>query len=577
MLRHYYTLSVVAREMARLRGCYLTECFTQDKDTLMFCFEDASQRNPEPIFLECSLDIQYGCLFLRNTFHRARKNTVDVFSVLIGQTVREVRVAANERIVSLVLGEGVHQVTLHCIMFGGKQAAGFESGGNVLSVSASGVITNAFKSPETLVNTTFNIAAPNVKPLAAFPPETSLLATLSQCDILLGKYYAREVIHRLLQVINGSFTGDKASLSEWLQHCILSNIEREAQSLRAEAIQSLRFFIYRDEQGKPFLSLLALKTFGTSEQEFTSLSEAIRVCAGLRQKEQTFFAASASIQGRLEQMRDKAVRALQHLDIDSKSGERALERQLFAELLLSQPNVNTKGLAEIALQTWDGDNVRIPLQPALSLRENAEQYFAKARTAKEAKLMREKRCRQYQEQRDKATQGLERLREANDIHSLERITKTIMVETGLKLSPNGQSGGNSHSHTQKQQPAKKFRQFDLGDGYVLYVGKAAADNDELTVHFAKPQDYWFHARGAAGSHAVLKSPVKDKKPPKHIVEGAAAIAAYFSKSRNAKLTPVAYTQKKHIRKPKGSAPGAVVLDREDVVMVKPSIPNGSEE
>jgi predicted ribosome quality control (RQC) complex YloA/Tae2 family protein len=133
---------------------------------------------------------------------------------------------------------------------------------------------------------------------------------------------------------------------------------------------------------------------------------------------------------------------------------------------------------------------------------------------------------------------------------------------------------NYDANTAQHQKTTRFREFPLDDEHTLYVGKTAADNDELTLRFAKPNDYWFHARGVPGSHAVLRSPSKDKKPPKNIIEQAAAIAAYFSKARNAKMSPVAYTQKKYIRKPKGAAVGAVILEREEVLMVRPHVPAG---
>jgi predicted ribosome quality control (RQC) complex YloA/Tae2 family protein len=75
----------------------------------------------------------------------------------------------------------------------------------------------------------------------------------------------------------------------------------------------------------------------------------------------------------------------------------------------------------------------------------------------------------------------------------------------------------------------------------------------------------------SGSHAVLKG-VTGTKPPKPVLEAAAAITAYYSGARNASYVPVVYTQRKYVRKPKGAAVGAVVLEREDVVMVKPALP-----
>ena len=71
--------------------------------------------------------------------------------------------------------------------------------------------------------------------------------------------------------------------------------------------------------------------------------------------------------------------------------------------------------------------------------------------------------------------------------------------------------------------------------------------------------------------------VKIKKPSKQIIQKAASISAYYSGARNAKYTPVAYTFKKYVRKPKGANPGSVVLAKEEVIMAEPKLPEGSEE
>ena len=61
-----------------------------------------------------------------------------------------------------------------------------------------------------------------------------------------------------------------------------------------------------------------------------------------------------------------------------------------------------------------------------------------------------------------------------------------------------------------QTTASKYREFPLEEGFMLYVGKSAANNDELTMKFAKQNDIWLHARGVSGSHAVIR--VTGKNP-----------------------------------------------------------------
>jgi predicted ribosome quality control (RQC) complex YloA/Tae2 family protein len=68
--------------------------------------------------------------------------------------------------------------------------------------------------------------------------------------------------------------------------------------------------------------------------------------------------------------------------------------------------------------------------------------------------------------------------------------------------------------------------------------------------------------------------VKGRKdtPPRAVIEQAAAIAAWHSKARTSGLAPVMVTEKKYVRKPRKAPPGAVVVEREEVLMVEPALP-----
>ena len=61
------------------------------------------------------------------------------------------------------------------------------------------------------------------------------------------------------------------------------------------------------------------------------------------------------------------------------------------------------------------------------------------------------------------------------------------------------------------------------------------------------------------------------------IRQAAAIAAWYSKHRKAKNVPVAWTEKKYVRKPKGAPAGTVIMEREKVIMVQPMLPPGAAE
>jgi hypothetical protein len=119
-----------------------------------------------------------------------------------------------------------------------------------------------------------------------------------------------------------------------------------------------------------------------------------------------------------------------------------------------------------------------------------------------------------------------------------------------------------------QKEVLPFRHISF-EGFDIYIGKNAANNDKLTFGFAHKEDLWLHASGVSGSHIVVRHKVKDKPFPHSVIEKAASIAAFFSKSKGSILVPVIYTLRKFVRKPKGAAPGAVIVEKEKMIMAKP--------
>ena len=104
------------------------------------------------------------------------------------------------------------------------------------------------------------------------------------------------------------------------------------------------------------------------------------------------------------------------------------------------------------------------------------------------------------------------------------------------------------------------------------MGKNAKQNDALTFRYAQKHDLWMHARGTPGSHTVLRLPGRHSQPSPRVLERAASIAAYYSKAQGSALVPVMVTERKYVRKAKGAPPGAVVVEREEVLLVEPKLP-----
>ena len=107
------------------------------------------------------------------------------------------------------------------------------------------------------------------------------------------------------------------------------------------------------------------------------------------------------------------------------------------------------------------------------------------------------------------------------------------------------------------------------DGFHIYVGKNNLQNEELTFKFANNNDWWFHAKGIAGSHVIVKS--NNEELPDRVFEEAGNLAAYYSKGREQEKVEIDYIQKKHIKKPNNSNPGFVIYHTNYSLIATPDI------
>jgi len=99
------------------------------------------------------------------------------------------------------------------------------------------------------------------------------------------------------------------------------------------------------------------------------------------------------------------------------------------------------------------------------------------------------------------------------------------------------------------------------DGFEVLIGKGDAENDQLTFKVADNLDFWFHVASVPGSHVVIRNPDKLSDLPRSVIERAAELAAYHSKARDGGKVEVHMARIADISKPRGFAPGKVILKK----------------
>ena len=103
MHNNYYFLRQLTPRLAEiLLGSRLQEAFSQNRDELVLEFALASSAR-KPFYLKAYLDPKFCCLQVPERFHRAKKNSVDLFPEVQHAEVTQVRQFENERSFAIYL------------------------------------------------------------------------------------------------------------------------------------------------------------------------------------------------------------------------------------------------------------------------------------------------------------------------------------------------------------------------------------------------------------------------------------------------------------------------------------------
>lgn len=198
------------------------------------------------------------------------------------------------------------------------------------------------------------------------------------------------------------------------------------------------------------------------------------------------------------------------------------------------------------LNYYTNEMITISLDPTLTPQENSQKYFTK-----------------YNKQKRTYEALTELIQEtSDDIRYLESISNALDIalnEADLAQIKEEliQSGYIRRKFTKKKvKLTNKPLHYISSDGYHMYVGKNNLQNDELTFQFANGNDWWFHAKGTAGSHVIVKT--NGEELPDTTFEEAGRLAAHYSKNRGNDKVEIDYIEKKHVKKPNGAKPGFVV-------------------
>jgi predicted ribosome quality control (RQC) complex YloA/Tae2 family protein len=248
-----------------------------------------------------------------------------------------------------------------------------------------------------------------------------------------------------------------------------------------------------------------------------------------------------------------------------KDTEKRDKYKVYGELLTTYGYSLKGGEKKLVCDNYyTGKEISIPLDETKSAMENAKRYFekyAKLKRTFEALSVQIEETKEEISHLESISNALDIARQESDLSSIKRE----LTEYGYMKKHGGTGKKEKGRVLEKSKPFH----FLSSDGFHIYVGRNNYQNDELTFHFANGGDWWFHAKGMAGSHVIVKT--QGKELPDRTFEEAASLAAWFSKAKDQTKVEIDYLPRKNVKKPNGSKPGFVVYYTNYSMTITPDI------
>lgn len=256
----------------------------------------------------------------------------------------------------------------------------------------------------------------------------------------------------------------------------------------------------------------------------------------LAQAEKWYGVRRSRMQGALERLLEK-----------QKSFKNAESLRHTGDLILAYA-ADAKGNFLDCTDYDTGEKVHIRLDSAKNPQQNAAHYY---------------------EQYKKAVSGLEELehdieRAERNIKSLDDEYKSMLAEKNvLRLEQMIRRESTPRQSEEKPHPGLHYE----ADGWIIMVGRTAAENDDLLRHNVRGNDMWLHTRDCAGGYVFIKAR-SGKTVPLDILLYAGNLAVYHSKARQNGEADLYYTQVKYLRRAKNGPKGLVLPTHEKNLFVK---------
>ncbi|TVQ71453.1 MAG: DUF814 domain-containing protein [Balneolaceae bacterium] len=537
-MNNYYTLhSLVAEVRYEISGKEIMEVWSSRKDQIDFFF-----RTDPALKLTFSAASPGTALFLDGRAAPPSHNAAGFFPELEGCTVADVAMATpGDRYMRITFQETALQLLF----------MPFSSRPNVFLVKE-GRILSSFKNSRAFEGAASPVSGIQDKTGSQDIPSTlNAGQPLRKKIIAIDRQFPRGIINDVAD------TCDMESLNE-------EDLRKRLAKLREKLLHPEIICITAEGN----LSLLPPDYLShPPEKTFQSVNDAVRTLFLSKNRERRLLPRKRDLEKKMSRRISGLRKQMEQFEKEPERLQKAEEMEQAGHLLMSQPNPGKKAVEDrVVVSDWNsgGSERVIPVTPGETLIHQAREYYARAARIRKEISLSGKIKSQIAAQLEEMEQLLAEVEAIEYPAELEKWVKK--QEARLQqygLAPSG-----------SQQVARPYKIVKIGE-YEVWIGKNAKSNDEILA-LSHKEDIWMHARGTAGSHVLLRTGGGSGWPDARLIRKAASFAAAYSRQAGSSMVPVMIAKRKHVRKPKGAAPGLVTVTREKVEMVAPAKPDSQE-
>lgn len=222
--------------------------------------------------------------------------------------------------------------------------------------------------------------------------------------------------------------------------------------------------------------------------------------------------------------------------------------RLFGDLIMANLYIGKDYSKFIRVFDYENNKeINIELDKTCTLKENANRFYKLYNKAKTSVAKLTELTADLKKNIDYYEQILYSIEVADSVQELEEIGNEI-------------------------EPQKKEKKLDKSailpmeleiDRYKVFVGKNNRQNDYIVSKLSKDDDWWFHTRGCAGSHVLLKC----VNPSDKLIFECAKLAKKYSKGALSTKVGVIYTKRKFLKKPPKANLGYVTYKNEQEIII----------